>query len=339
MKLFFRIVAIYLALSFAATAVMRDLTLDLLIEVGVATYAFGTQVFAAAVWLLPVFLVIPFLMGWRNFVRTLPLAGYAAFGTVLLQTGFSFLKSTLPMIVPFYADPWLAEFDRWLHGGHDPWLLAHQWARNLPMERIVPAYIWLWAVPAIALVLIIAVTDRDRERSARFVALYLACWLVLGNLFALMGSSAGPVYYDALLGGDRFEGLREVLATSGVTGSRLGMAQGFLWQAYAERNMALGSGISAFPSVHVGIATVTALYLAERSRWLMPPGVAFLATILFLSVYTGYHYAVDGYFSLLFIAGLWLALRRWPLCQLSLRAIILRPALPAYTADLPSGLR
>lgn len=60
----------------------------------------------------------------------------------------------------------------------------------------------------------------------------------------------------------------------------------------------LGLGISAFPSMHVAIAALTALYLTERSRWLAPVGVVFLGVIFFMSVYTGYHYALDGYFSI-----------------------------------------
>ena len=55
-----------------------------------------------------------------------------------------------------------------------------------------------------------------------------------------------------------------------------------------------GGGISAFPSMHAAMATLWAGYLVERSRWLAPIGLGFLAVILYLSVYTGWHYAVDG---------------------------------------------
>ena len=36
----------------------------------------------------------------------------------------------------------------------------------------------------------------------------------------------------------------------------------------------------------------------------------FVGIILFLSVYTGYHYATDGYFSILAVLGFWVWLRR-----------------------------
>ncbi len=90
----------------------------------------------------------------------------------------------------------------------------------------------------------------------------------------------------------------------------IGDIQSYLWTSYEARALLFGSGISAFPSVHLGIATLTALYLFERQRYLLLPGIAFVAVILFLSVYSGYHYAIDGYFSIVAVIGLWLGLRR-----------------------------
>ena len=326
MKLFFRIVVLYVIVSFAITAFMRDLTVDLVVEAGIATMQFATVIVSASSRMLPVFAIVPFIIGWRSFVTNIHLVVYAILGSIFLQLGFTFFKSTIPMIVPFYADPWFANFDQWLHGGYDPWELVHWAGQYLPVDRLLPAYLWIWSIPAVALILIIAVTDRDQARTIRFVVLYLACWLVLGNVIALAGSSVGPVYYDALLGGDRFAGLHAALAESDITNTSIGRIQKFLWAAYAERGVALGSGISAFPSVHVGIATITALYLAERSRWLAVPGYAFLAVILFLSVYTGYHYAIDGYFSILFIVGLWVALRRMQEGERGLPWAMVQPA-------------
>ena len=39
----------------------------------------------------------------------------------------------------------------------------------------------------------------------RFIALYFTCWVLLGTALAVAGASVGPVFYDALVGGDRFE--------------------------------------------------------------------------------------------------------------------------------------
>lgn len=319
MKLFFRVVVMYAALTVAVLFATRPVTFDLLYEAIAATIVFFRLFSRASMWLLPLFAGVVLFVGWRRIVARAHLIAYAVFGTVLLQVAFSFLKSSIPLVVPFYADPPLAAFDRWLHGGVDPWVYVYEWAQVLPIRALVPAYLLVWSVPAIALPLIIAVSDRDAERGARFMVLYVACWMVLGTVLALAGSSVGPVFYDALLGGDRFAGLGLALAESGVTETRIGLVQYYLWKGYSEQGIAFGSGISAFPSVHVGIAAVTALYLAERSRWLAVPGIAFLAVILLLSVYTGYHYAVDGYFSILFVLGLWAVLRRVRLTALAPR--------------------
>src|SRR5690606_22316216 len=101
--------------------------------------------------------------------------------------------------------------------------------------------------------------------------------------------------------GTRFADFHTAFATAGLTETRMNYINGYLWHNYAESSAGVGSGISAFPSVHVGVATLTLLYLVERSRHLLLPGIAFLAVILVLSVYTGYHYAIDGYFSIVFM--------------------------------------
>ena len=307
----------YMVLTVVVMYLTRPVTADLLFEGVGATVMFFSRVAHLSTLLLPLFVAMPLVTGFRTFLSNAHLIGYAVFGSVLLQVGFSFLKCTIPMVVPFYADPALAAFDKWLHGGVDPWVVVHDWAQFLPLHELLPFYLTVWAVPAIALALIIAVSDRDPERTARFLILYVGCWVILGNVVALAGSSAGPVFYDALLGGDRFAGLHVALKESGVLDTRIGLVQRYLWAGYTEQGLAFGSGISAFPSVHVGIAAIVALYLAERSRWLALPGFAFLGIILLLSVYTGYHYAVDGYFSVLFIAGCWAMLRRVRLTDIS----------------------
>ncbi|WP_347312182.1 phosphatase PAP2 family protein [Defluviimonas sp. SAOS-178_SWC] len=310
MKLFFRLTLIYMAISVSITALSRDVGIELAADAGIATLAFASLLRDAGSLAFPVIAIVPFVIGWRNFAANLDNIAYALLGTVIFQAAFSFVKSTIPFIVPFYADRYLADFDRWLHGGTDPWVFAHAWAPAIPIERLLNVYMTVWTLAAIGFIVAVAMTDRDRQRVVRFLVLFFLAWVFLGNVLAVAFSSVGPVFYDQLLGGDRFAALAAALAEPPFAGSQISTAQGYLWAAYSESGMALGSGISAFPSVHLGVATMTALYMGERSRWLILPGVAFVATILFMSVYTGYHYAVDGYFSILFMLGLWAMLRR-----------------------------
>ena len=50
---------------------------------------------------------------------------FAVFGTLFFIFGFLMIKSLLPVMVPYFADPYLASFDQKLHFGTDAWKIAH----------------------------------------------------------------------------------------------------------------------------------------------------------------------------------------------------------------------
>lgn len=95
------------------------------------------------------------------------------------------------------------------------------------------------------------------------------------------------------------------MVASGLAESAVGYTQENLWRFLAEFNQEKGSGISAFPSVHVAIAALLALYGWERGPLWAALSGAYCLIILFLSVYLGWHYAVDGYFSILALWLMW----------------------------------
>lgn len=239
-----------------------------------------------------------------------PVIIYAILASILLQAGFSIFKNAMPFVAPYFADPFMAMVDWGLHFGVDPWVIAHKLGDFLPTDIMLHTYFAAWILPAFSLPIIIAATDDNYERMGRTVILFAVAWIFVGNILAFAGLSVGPVYYDRLLGGVRFADLAVALQETGVASSRIGETQQVLWDIYIGKIPKVGSGISAFPSVHVSIATVTAIYLCERSKWLIPVAAAFLFMTLFLSVYTGYHYAVDGYASILIIFALWWWLKR-----------------------------
>lgn len=316
MKSFFWFSCLYLVVSAAVTALTRPVAMETLVAAVDNTATFGRIVVVLTLLLLPVLAVLMLTTGWRSWRQRMLACCYALVGSLLLHTGFAFVKSSIPLVVPFYADAALAAFDKWLHGGIDPWVIAHDWVGNFPITGYLSYYLTLWLPPAMLLMPFIAACDDDRERVARYVVLYCVAWVVVGNVFAFAGSSVGPVYYDSLLGGDRFAGLITALTESGSFETKLGHTQQALWRLYEEHKMLPGLGISAFPSVHVSVANVVALYLLERSRILAIPGFAFLGATFFLSVYTGYHYALDGYFSILIVTGLWFVLRKRKLTEM-----------------------
>jgi len=235
---------------------------------------------------------------------------YAVAGALVLQLGFSFLKASIPNLVPFYADPDLADLDRWLSGGRDAWEWAFAIGPTIHATSLLPIYLFLWSSLAVIMPSFVALTDDDPVRVRRFVLLRLFVWIILGNGVATLFSSVGPVFYDALYGGDRFAPLLAAMDAAGVTQTKVGVIQHYLWAGYLNDQLQLGSGISAFPRVHVGIAAETANYLVERHRFFLIPGAAFVAIIFYLSIYTGYHYAVDGVASLVLVLAAAHYLRR-----------------------------
>lgn len=254
------------------------------------------------------------IIAWKTQVKTVRSvilgALMAFFATLLFQSGFTLIKTSLPYAMPFYADAWLARWDALLHGGHDPWVFTHWIASFLPMEWIAPVYLNVWVWPAICLPVAIAAMDFDQKRAGRFLILYVMAWVLIGNVIALFGMSAGPVFYDRMHDADRFAALTAAIDLLPVFDGSFGGVQDHLWSAYSDDQQSIGAGISAFPSVHVSVAMVSALYLWERSNLLGLIGAVFVAVILFLSVYSGYHYALDGYFSMAFMWAAWALLLR-----------------------------
>lgn len=234
---------------------------------------------------------------------------FAYAGAIALHFGFMLFKTGMPHLFPYFADPMLAEIDAWLHGGTDAWRIVDSALGPEFVLQLLPVYQLPWVFLAFLFPVFLVATDDDTARTGRFLILYCAGWLLIGNLLALAGLSVGPIYYDRLLDEERFADLQRSLDLQGVDQLFLGKVQDFLWDMYANGTFTLGSGISAFPSVHVAIAMTVALYCVERSVLLALPGIAFGATIFILSVWTGYHYAIDGYVSILAMLGLWSGLR------------------------------
>lgn len=234
----------------------------------------------------------------------------AAVAIIYFQSAFNISKTTMPYILPFFADPALAEADRLLHFGIIPWEATHSWKDLIPIDWLAGLYLLPWLMIAIFFPVLLATLDRNTERVKRTMLLYVISWIFIGNFLALAGLSVGPIFYDRAYDTELFTELGPSLLTTSPNLQIILNTQKGLWAAYAEFDQSRGSGISAFPSVHLSVATVVAIYLYERSALLLPIGVFWVTAILFMSVYSGYHYAIDGYVSIAVMAAIWLYLRR-----------------------------
>jgi hypothetical protein len=80
-----------------------------------------------------------------------------------------------------------------------------------------------------------------------------------------------------------------------------------LWLAFTEKSPGMGSGISAFPSLHLAITTLIVLAAFQLRAWLGWVMAAYLCVIMAGSVHLGWHYAIDGYFAIAATFVLWKA--------------------------------
>ena len=94
----------------------------------------------------------------------------ALLGTVLFTAGFVTVKTMLPALTPFFADPALAALDAWLHFGTDPWRATHAVLGPWVAAPASVLYLPVWSSLAVAFPVVLAL-DPDGARRGRFVAL------------------------------------------------------------------------------------------------------------------------------------------------------------------------
>ncbi|PMG06171.1 hypothetical protein BCV00_11185 [Vibrio breoganii] len=231
----------------------------------------------------------------------------------LITSGlYTSLKINIPEINDFSWDSTFVELDRFLHFGYDPWVLTHKVASSPYSTLIINILYNLWFFIFWTFLILISFSKNKIKYQA--ILSFNLCWLINGVLFALLFSSAGPCFYANLSNGDdTFTSLMELLNEQDVflrsEGIDFGVAvlniQDYIWSNYKNETMELGAGISAFPSMHVSISTLMAITCFNINKKLGCILWAYTIIIMFGSVHLAWHYAVDGYFSILSTLLLW----------------------------------
>lgn len=220
---------------------------------------------------------------------------------------FSYFKVAIPDLHPFAWDVRLAALDRFLHGGVDPWMILQPVLGHPFVTAAINAAYHLWFGAAYGAILWMMVDTRRRLLRMRFLLTFLLTWILLGNLAATVFSSAGPVYFGRVTGlADPFAPLMAYLNAANEAASVPALEiQELLWRWYRSGAAMAGAGISAMPSVHVGVAFSFFLLGRAISPRLGYLGAAFAAIILIGSVHLGWHYAVDGYVAIVLTWVIW----------------------------------
>lgn len=242
-------------------------------------------------------------------------AGYLMFMGVLVFMGsFTTLKNLLPLLRKgFPYDRIQADIDQWLHLGVDPWKYLEP---MLHSKAITDAVLWSYStlfffIWFVSVFYVLAQKRSDNLRS-RFILCNLLVFALIGNLFAGIFLSAGPAFYGEVTGDHaRFS---DLLALIGIDLTQTDGARTYhpyLWQTYMSGESGLGSGISAFPSVHVALAAVMALFAFEYNRWLGWAATSYALVVQISSVLLAWHYAIDGYTSVLLVIAIYAALKTY----------------------------
>ena len=226
-----------------------------------------------------------------------------SFLAVPLGRAVTEVKVAIPSIRPFYADPRLIDLDLLIFRT-DPWQLTHRWIGPMATVAIDRAYA-LWFVMMMLFIGWAAFTRRADMQVRMLLALFLT-WILLGNILAITFSSVGPCFYQHFYGNPRFAELMEIQQGYDARyGLKSIMAMRYLMDSFGT--LKLGSGISAMPSIHVGVSFLFVLACRShfKRRWGTWLAAAYAAVIYVGSIHLGWHYAVDGLVSIVLVALIW----------------------------------
>jgi len=223
---------------------------------------------------------------------------------------FGEIKSLIPYVNPFTWDATFASIDSSLHGGQHPWMWLEGPLLNGPAVTIISLlYAYAWHAILFAVLAHACFAEKLAHLRLRFLLAFFGSWIILGNVAATIFSSAGPAFYHHLFepAGLYSPLLIELKALDDAGWLTPIPITELLWRVYQEPATAPpGLGISAMPSLHVGVACLYFLYARHHGRLLTWLAGFYFAVTMLGSVVLGWHYAIDGYAGILGAIAIWM---------------------------------
>jgi PAP2 superfamily len=226
---------------------------------------------------------------------------------VMFMPSFSAMKSAIPLFAPYAHDGWLIALDARLHGGPAWELFGSFFQSPTLIASLATAYhVWILLI-FFGMPLVMFGFPQSELRLQLLIAFFL-CWIVIGTVMAIALSSVGPCFLEAFTGRGDFRPLMDHLRESNrvIPVMTLNVQDELVtWKNSGSSQ--LGAGISAMPSMHVSMACLFTLLAWRVSKVAGMLLFAFLVVIQIGSVVLAYHYAVDGYVSLIATPVIWWA--------------------------------
>ena len=243
----------------------------------------------------------PALAFWKSVANGFPLI----LAVSVFMMSFSIVKSSIPLVTSYTWDETFIAMDRTLHGT-DPWRLLQPLLGSPLVTATLAELYHLWFLLIYAGSMFFALLVKDRQLRYRYFFAYILTWTIGGMAMAVGFASVGPCFLQPLTGNAYFaDQMQALYAADAVNPVAVLDVQESLLVWYNAGNFGLGRGISAMPSMHVALAFLFYLGIRRISRaagWFFG---AFAAVIFVSSIHLGYHYAVDGYASLLLVGTVW----------------------------------
>ncbi len=227
---------------------------------------------------------------------------------VPIQITFQSLKQSIGPVLGFWWDEPLSAIDKLIHFG-PAWRLVEPFMTQ-EFVRTFDVLYMMW-FPLLVIFTAWCCWTTRRALRERAILAWLLLWIGGGTIGAWVFSSGGPVYYSTIVGRPEpaYVELVDKLDTLEIQIARRN--QKAVWNQSHEDTWAPFGGVSAMPSMHVGVVALYAI--VAWARWI-PAGMALWMFVLFMqagSVVLAWHYAIDGYVGILLAWASWALAGRW----------------------------